>query len=80
VEFSKQVERVWKTHAIWNTRLGSLWLHGSEQAVVAAYQLDHALAQLGEWILDHPIPEAEWVDLLGLAHHTNVSGASPLLA
>jgi hypothetical protein len=62
VEFSKQVLRVWKSHEIWNKRLSSLWLHGSKQAVVTAYELDHELAKLGEWILVHPIPEAEWAE------------------
>jgi hypothetical protein len=58
--FSEQVERLWRSHAVWNQRLSAVWLHGSEKAAVAAYELDHALAEVGEWVIDHPVPEGEW--------------------
>jgi hypothetical protein len=73
VEFSKQVERVWRSHATWNQCLSSLWLHGSKQAVVTAYELDHALADLGEWIFLNPIPEAEWAERKELAQNDSTT-------
>jgi hypothetical protein len=59
-EFPKQVERFWRAHAKWNQHLSAVWLHGSERAAVAAYDLDQALAVIGEWVMEHQVPEDEW--------------------
>jgi hypothetical protein len=61
-EFSEQVKRLWQSHAAWNRRLSAVWLHGSEKATVAAYELDQALAVIGEWVMDHQVPEDEWAN------------------
>lgn len=59
-EFSEQMKRLWQSHAVWNRILSAVWLHGSEKAAVAAYELDHAVSVLGEWVMDHQVPEGEW--------------------
>jgi hypothetical protein len=47
-------------HAIWNQCLAALWLHGSEDAARAAYEVDHALSILSEYALENEIPPEEW--------------------
>jgi hypothetical protein len=48
-------------HAVWNQCLSALWLHGSENAARAAYELDHAISILGDYVYEHEIPPDEWV-------------------
>jgi hypothetical protein len=47
-------------HSTWNQCLAALWLHGSEDAARAAYEVDHALSILGEYVLENEIPPEEW--------------------
>ncbi|MEU0875338.1 hypothetical protein [Nocardia brasiliensis] len=48
-------------HAVWNERLTSVWVHGSEAAATAAYALDHELAELGTAVVYERLPESDWI-------------------
>ncbi len=46
-----EVAALYEHHAIWNERLTSVWVHGSERVAAAAYALDHELSVLVDLIL-----------------------------
>jgi hypothetical protein len=67
-EFEDLSARLYNGHAVWNQRLSALWLHGAGKVTLAAYELDHALAQLGEEAMNMGIGADEWPVRKGPAH------------